>query len=453
MNSRHLAVLLYGQHVADLEQIQGGQHLLHYREAPGTTPISLTMPLTGGTFRQHIVDPFLEGLLPEREAAREAMSREFDVSARNPFALLSNMGLDCAGAVQFCAEDEVPDVLARKGALEPLTGADIEARLAELRTNPSATWLAPRERWSLAGAQAKFALRLEENTWHEATGAEPTTHIFKPGVDGFRSQALNEHISLQTARRAGLSAASSRFERFGDESALIVERYDRRRDSDGALLRLHQEDLCQATSTYPGDKYESNDGPRAVDIIDLLRAHSTSRFRQRNLDAFVDALAFNVLVQAPDAHAKNYSILLVENAVRLAPLYDIASGAPYDSTDQNGLRTSAMAIGGRREFAQIDLRRWARFAHEARLNPDEVTDRVVSLAERIPDAMAAAFTAEEQDANHEVGALRARMLDAVARSCADVRSQRTRSKAVRGQFTTRARAEPTPTSHAKPTEH
>lgn len=416
-------MLLYGQHVAELEQTHGGQHLLHYRDNPGTTPISLRMPLAGGSFAQQVVDPFLEGLLPERQAAREAMSREFDVSARNPFALLTNMGLDCAGAVQFCAEDEITDVLARRGALEALTTADIEARLAELRVNPGASWLAPRERWSLAGAQAKFALRRVGDAWYEATGAEPTTHILKPGVDGFRAQALNEHICLQTARRAGLSAAVTRIERFGAESALIVERYDRRVDGSGSLMRLHQEDLCQASGTYPGDKYESEGGPRAVQLVDLLRTHSTRRYRQANLDAFVDALAFNVLVQAPDAHAKNYSILLADSAVRLAPLYDVASGAPYDSTIQTGLRTSAMAIGGRREFAQIDLGRWDRFAREAGLDPHAVTGRVLSLAERIPDAMADAFADEAQQGGVEIGALRPRMLDPIARACDKMRRE------------------------------
>ncbi|MEU2199546.1 type II toxin-antitoxin system HipA family toxin [Isoptericola sp. NPDC019482] len=416
MSSRHLAVLLYGRHVAALEQTPGGQRRMHYRDDPGATPVSLTMPLAGGPFNHRVVDPFLEGLLPEREAAREAMSRELDVSARNPFALLALMGLDCAGAVQFCSEDEVPDVLARRGSLEALDDSDIEARLSELRTNPGASWLAPRERWSLAGAQAKFALRREADTWFEATGAEPTTHIIKPGVDGFRSQALNEHVCLQTARRAGLSAADSRFERFGAETALVVERYDRRRDSNGDLVRLHQEDLCQATSTFPRDKYESDGGPRAVTVVDLLRAASTRRVRQANLDAFVDALAFNVLVQAPDAHAKNYSVVLLDNIVRLAPLYDVASGAPYDSTSQVGLRRSAMAIGGRRDFADIDLERWRRFAREAGLDADAVEARVRSLAERIPDAMSDAFTAEaERSDSPEIGELRERMLDRIAR--------------------------------------
>jgi serine/threonine-protein kinase HipA len=426
VNERRLAVLLYGRHVADLEQTRGGQHLLHYRDDPGTTPLSLTMPLVGGSFARRVVEPFLEGLLPERESAREAMSRDFEVSARNPFALLSNMGLDCAGAVQFCTTDEVSDVLARKGELRALDRDGIEARLRALRTEPGANWLAPRERWSLAGAQAKFALQLKDGAWYEAAGAEPTTHIVKPGVDGFRSQALNEHISLQTARRAGLSAARSRFERFGLEPALVVERYDRRRGEDGVLQRLHQEDLCQATGTYPRDKYESEGGPGAAQIVELLRTHSTRRFRQSNLDGFVDALAFQVLIRAPDAHAKNYSILLADSAVRLAPLYDVASAAPYDSRTQPGLRSSAMAIGGRRDFVEIDLGRWERFASRARLDPHAVIDRVSSLAERIPDAMSDAFAAEAERSGDDVGEMRARMLDPVARSCEAVRSERFR---------------------------
>ncbi|TQL02971.1 type II toxin-antitoxin system HipA family toxin [Cellulomonas sp. SLBN-39] len=422
MSAQRLAVLLYGKHVADLEQTTGGQHLLHYREDPGTTPLSLSLPLGGGPFKHQRVRPFLEGLLPERQAAREAMARELEVSARNPFALLTRIGLDCAGAVQFCAESEITDVLARTGTVEPLTEREIAQRLRVLRTDPGATWLAPRERWSLAGAQAKFALRHQDGHWYEATGAEPTTHIVKPGVDGFRLQALNEHISLQTARRAGLAAARSDFRHFGDEPALVVQRYDRRPDRSGRLTRLHQEDLCQATSTYPGDKYESDGGPRAVHVVDLLRRHSTRAQRENNLDRFVDALAFNVLIQAPDAHAKNYSILLLDGTVRLAPLYDVASGAPYDATEQRGLRQAAMAIGGRRDFAEIDTARWERFAREAHLDPDRVTTRVHDLASRIPDAMSDAFAAESGTPG--IDELRSRMLDPVVRSCRDARSGR-----------------------------
>ncbi|QOR69747.1 type II toxin-antitoxin system HipA family toxin [Ruania alkalisoli] len=420
MTGQRLAVILYGQHVADLDQTAGGQHVLRYRDTSETTPLSLTMPPGGGPFKHQVVEPVLEGLLPEREGVRESIAREFGVSARNPFALLSHIGLDCAGAVQFCPEDKIPDVLGRHAELLPLSTRDISNRIAALRSDPGATWLAPSEHWSLAGAQSKFAIRREGNRWFSATGAAPTTHIVKPGVDGIRLQALNEHISLQVARRVGLSAARSQWMHFDDEAALVVERYDRRRDAEGGLVRLHQEDLCQATSTYPTDKYESDGGPCAVRIVDLLRRYSRRGDRQRNVDSFVEALAFNVLLQAPDAHAKNYSVLLVADTVRLAPLYDVASGAPYDTGEDSGLRDSAMAIGGRRRFAQIDLGRWERFAREAALEQERVVERVRDLAARIPDAMSEVFAAEERAGTSGVDELRKRMLDPIARRCAVV---------------------------------
>jgi hypothetical protein len=45
------------------------------------------------------------------------------------------------------------------------------------------------------------------------------------------------------AHRAGLSAARATVASFGDRDALVVERYDRRRDVDGVLRRVHREDM------------------------------------------------------------------------------------------------------------------------------------------------------------------------------------------------------------------
>lgn len=345
-----LAVLLDGDQVATLEQTGGGQHELTYdNRAIARTPLSLSMPLGAGPFRHRIVDPYLEGLLPERESTRESMGRSFGVSSRNPFALLRHMGLDCAGAVQFCAADEVASVRDRDGELIALTDSEIGARLRALRTDGRVSWLAPRERWSLAGAQAKMALRLQDGVWHEATGAQPTSHILKPGVEGFRLQALNEHLCLETARRLGLPAARTAWREFDGERALVVERYDRRVGPDGRMVRVHQEDLCQATSTYPRRKYESDGGPRASSVIELLRTRSTRRYRADNITAFLDALAFNVLIQAPDAHAKNYSVLLHGDAVRLAPLRR-RLGSPVRRT---GAAWSARFCHGCRRTARV----------------------------------------------------------------------------------------------------
>lgn len=418
MSGHELAVVLYGRHVADLRQTTGGQHTLVYVDTTSPTPVSLALPVAPGTYTHRRVEPFLEGLLPDREDTRADMGRQLGVNGRNPFALLGRIGLDCPGAVQFCPPDGLPAVLGRTGSLDAVDEQWLGQRLRALRGNPGASWRAPRERWSLAGAQAKLAIRREGTAWFEPTGSEPTTHIVKPGVDGFRHQALNEHVCLDVAARVGLRAARSEYLELDGEPAVVIERYDRRRDLSGALVRLHQEDACQALAVRPRDKYESDGGPRAADVVELLRQHSTARDVDRNVADFVDGLVLNILLQAPDAHAKNSSVLLVADRVRLAPLYDVASGAPYGAAGVEGLREAAMAVGRERRFDRVAGRHWVRFAAEARLEPDQVLGRVRDLAARVPDALVDALDA--LGPSPAAAELRARMLDPLAAHCAAV---------------------------------
>lgn len=418
MSSKYLAVVLYGQHVADIEQTRGGAHRLHYTGTPGLTPVSLSMPIVGETHGHRTVEPFLLGLLPDKEDIKQTMGREFGVAWRNPFALLGHIGLDCAGAVQFVEPSDLDEVLARKGALRPVSGSAIGARLRELRSDPAASWVAPSERWSLAGTQAKVALRqMPDGSWADPSGSEPTTHIIKPGIDRLNLQALNEHVCLDTAARLRLPAARTEYVEFDGEPAIVVRRYDRR-EMDGRIERIHQEDVCQALAVRPENKYESEGGPRAKDVVELLQTNiSAARDRRSNAHRFVQYLAFNYLVGAPDAHAKNYSVLLLGDEVRLAPLYDVASGLPYDATDEfSGLRNAAMAIGGNRRFGYVTGKHWVQFARESRLDPEQVLATVERLAERIPDAMSDAMGDEAVRAH--TGPLRKRMLDNVAELCA-----------------------------------
>ncbi|MCL1899460.1 MAG: HipA N-terminal domain-containing protein [Promicromonosporaceae bacterium] len=137
--SKWLSVLLYNEHVADLEQTAGGQHRLHYLDSTNRrTPVSLSMPYQGKMYLHRQVEPFLLGLLPDREETKRAIGAESGVFWRNPFALLSHIGLDCAGAIQFCDPDDVDETLARSGQLKPVDDSWIGRRLAELRVNPAA---------------------------------------------------------------------------------------------------------------------------------------------------------------------------------------------------------------------------------------------------------------------------------------------------------------------------
>lgn len=215
-------------------------------------------------------------------------------------------------------------------------------------------------------------------------GRIPTTHLLKPPTGHFDGHAENEHICLNLARDLGFPVAETRVMRFEDEIAIVITRYDRQ-ISGNDVIRVHQEDMCQARGTMPTQKYQSEGGPTPSDIIELLRTHSTDRVT--DVDTFVDALAFNWLIAGTDAHAKNYSLLLAGGpTVRLAPLYDVASILPYDDIDLKKTRL-AMKIGGEYKLNEISVRDWQQFSREARLDPDKVIGGLSSMAELIPDSI------------------------------------------------------------------
>ncbi|MCS3765804.1 MULTISPECIES: type II toxin-antitoxin system HipA family toxin [Bradyrhizobium] len=387
-----LVALLDGREIGRVRNDARGRLTLVYdkdwRQAEGAYPLSLSMPLAAEEHGPSAVQAFLWGLLPDNEHVLERWARRFQVSARNVFALISNVGEDCAGAVQFVPPDRL-DAL-RSGAEDKVEWLDetaIAKRLQTLREDHAA-WRLPRDagQFSLAGAQPKTALLFQKGKWGIPSGRIPTTHILKPPTGHFDGHAENEHICLILARNLGLPVADTQVMRFGKEIAIVIERYDRQ-FSGNEIVRVHQEDICQALGILPTRKYQNDGGPSPADVIELLRTYSTDRVV--DVDTFVEALGFNWLIAGTDAHAKNYSLLLAGGPhVRLAPLYDIASILPYDDIDLQKIKL-AMKIGGDYKLSQIGLRDWQKFARETRLDPDKVIAGLISMAEQLPDIVAA----------------------------------------------------------------
>jgi len=331
----HLVVLLAARRAATLTQGPGGVLELTYddvyRSRPQAIPVSVSLPLAERMHRGAVVRAFCQGLLPDNDRVLERWGREFQVSASNPFALLRHVGEDCAGAVQFVRPDRVDMLLAREGSVVPLAEEQIAERLRTLQRDPAAWHLAGTGQFSLAGAQAKTALYLDPATgqWGDPVGAVPTTHIVKPAIAGFDDHDLNEHLCLAAARIVGLRTATSRVLPFGAERAIVVDRYDRLPSGGVDVVRVHQEDMCQALGLAPSAKYQSEGGPSPEQIIELLRrVVKPAPVAELEVGRFVDALAVNWLIAGTDAHAKNYSILLAPGQTRLAPLYDVASSLP-----------------------------------------------------------------------------------------------------------------------------
>lgn len=383
MTALHLVI--GGKTIGTLVQDRGGTLRLSVPPLPLTPRVSLGFTASTNPVPPRKARAYIEGLLPESEPVREATARMFGISPRNPFALLSAIGRDCPGAVQFVPEAERDKEF--PGDLVPTSAEQIGERLRSLDADPSQPWIALREHWSLGGAQAKFALRREGEFWYEAHGHQATTHILKPGVRGLSSQALIEHVSLRALHHLGLVVADSEFMTFDGMPAIVVARYDRLR-SGGELHRVHQEDLCQATSTLPHDKYDVT----AHDVVTALR---NARASEESVLRFVQAVLANWILHAPDAHAKNYSVFLTDKEVELAPLYDVSTGLgqriEYPKT--------AMGIGGEKRFERITGAHVTAFAKNLNLMPDAGLEIATDLATAMPHAFNLAISEIEEHIN------------------------------------------------------
>ncbi len=401
MNSKLIA-LLDGKEVGHVSRDARGRLRFIYddgwRQTNDAYPLSLSMPLGAKEHGRSVIEAFLWGLLPDNEHVLARWAAKFHVSARNVFALLSHVGEDCAGAVQFVTPERLEAIRGGKeDKVEWLDEAAVAKRLELLRKDHAA-WRLPSDtgQFSLAGAQPKTALLFQNDRWGIPSGRLPTTHILKPPTGQFDGHAENEHICLMLARDLGLPAAQTKVMRFKDEIAIVIERYDRVPQGND-ILRVHQEDVCQALGVLPTKKYQNEGGPSAFDIIQLLRTYSTDR--EEDLDTFIGALGFNWLIAGTDVHAKNYSLLLAGSRVRLAPLYDIASILPYEGFDMHKVKF-AMKVGGEYKLREIGLRQWQKLASEARVEADALIPRLASMAKRLPDEVnAARMRAREEGLN------------------------------------------------------
>ena len=278
-------------------------------------------------------------------------------------------------------------MLKGSGDVTWLSEDDVAQRLRELRQDSTA-WLGKNfsGQFSLAGAQAKTALLFKDGRWGVPSGSTPTTHILKPAVAGLDDHDLNEHLCLDAARRAGLLAVRTSVHHFGEESAVIVERYDRFLRED-QVVRIHQEDFCQALGVVPSKKYQNEGGPGPLDMVELLRGAMSQSVAEAAVGHFVDALIWNWLIAGTDAHAKNYSLLLAGDEIRLAPLYDVASALPYGAHEKK-LRL-AMKIGDDYEVYPA-RNNWPKLSRQLGLDADALRDRVLELGRIAPDAFAEA---------------------------------------------------------------
>ena len=403
-----LAVLLGGVLVGWVYEDARGRLAFRYEDAwrddPQTYPLSWSMPLAAELHGDRATRAYLWGLLPDDEVVLAAWARQFGTSPLHAVALLAHVGEDCPGAVQLARPERLA---ALQGQATPadaatsvtwLTEAEVAARLREVRTHPGRGRLASDTgQFSLPGAQPKTALyETADGRWGVPRGRLPTNRILKPPVLDVEALVANEFLCLRLAEVLGMRTATARMQTFAGvdgevEDAIVLERYDRR-DVGGRVVRVHQEDGCQALAVLPGRKYEAQGGPGIGAIVRLLRAASSRP--EVDVTRFLDAVALSWLIAGTDAHAKNYALLHgAGRQVRLAPLYDVISLAPYPARLAAGDHALAMAVGGECRIPAIDGSRWRAEARALRVPADDLLDRIAGLAAAIPDGLTAVVDA------------------------------------------------------------
>lgn len=407
MVAKALTAWLYGTPTAVVDR--DGHGLMRLRYAPGYDgmPLSVRLPVRTPPYLEKDLKPFLAGLLPDDREARAAMGEGEGVGPGNVMGLLSLMGRDCPGAVSFLGvgEDPVP----RASDYVEVDEGVLGLRLSELMDGGEASWQARAEHWSLGGFQPKIALARFDGRWYSCEGDAATTHILKPGIKGMAFQSLVEHVTMRACALMGVEVANTEY--LDGLGAVCIERFDRvvRRPFD--VVRIHQEDLCQACGILPENKYTENGGPGAPDIAAAIDRFSDDPDTDKK--AFFLMVVANHLLGAPDGHAKNFSLLeYPDGGVRLAPMYDCASGLPYDGPRD---RRVAMGIGGVSAVGRLGIGAVTRMAKACDLNGDWCAAKVADLSKGLPDAVATALN-EVSDVSG-VEELRIRLLDPVAFVC------------------------------------
>jgi serine/threonine-protein kinase HipA len=319
-------------------------------------PVSVSLPLRED---RYIGDPVLavfDNLLPDNDDIRRRVAERSHAGGADAYNLLAAIGRDCVGALQFLPEGMDPG---KAGTIDARTVDDkgIAEIISNLARNPLGIGADQEFRISLAGAQEKTALLYWKDKWYVPHGTTATTHILKPqighlpnGID-LTNSVENEHFCLELVAALRLPAAKSRIIDFTGKHVLAIERFDRTWTGDGRLLRLPQEDCCQALSVPPARKYESDGGPGIRKIVEFLKGSDTPDADQRT---FLKAQMVFWLLGATDGHAKNFSIRLAPGGrFRLTPLYDIISTQPSLDAGQITQKQMklAMAVGTNRHYA------------------------------------------------------------------------------------------------------
>lgn len=388
------------------------QYALEWVHSSAGRPLSLSMPLKPEPYSGEIPENFFDNLLPDSPPIRNRIQTRFGTGSNRCFDLLWHVGRDCVGALQLLpAGSEAPQIR-RIDAVE-LTEAKIAETLRNYATLPLGMSLEDDFRISIAGAQEKTAFLKLDDKWCRPLGGTPTSHIFKLPIGNIQGLDLtqsveNEWLCHLVFKAYGIPIAEAEMASFEDIKTLVVKRFDRRWAEDGSwIMRLPQEDMCQALGAPAALKYERDGGPGIAPIMNLLLG-SERALADRGI--FLKTQMLFWLLGAIDGHAKNFSVfILPRGGFRLTPIYDVMSAWPLVAKRQIEGKKLKMGMGVKGKsihyvWDTILRRHWMEMAKMCHFPHDsmetiiaELIDQVDAVIDKVSSKLPSTFPAEVAD--------------------------------------------------------
>ncbi len=349
-----LDVYLSGSYIGKLSFDEGMLAFTYdtiYLQNNAAKKLSASLPLQREIFNHQVSAAFFSGLLPD-EGVKRRLARYLGISEKNTFALLREIGGECAGAVSLYPEGVLPhlDQISTYRVLNELEADDI---LSSLDKRPL---LAGEEdiRISGAGAQDKLMIAFIDGKIAIPTNNSPSTHIIKPAIKDLDHSVQNEFFCMKLAKMVGLKVPVVNIFWLNKKAYYLIERYDRIHTHGGVIKRLHQEDFCQALRIPPEIKYENEGGPTLEQCFTLLGERiKVGTMSGRNRLLLLQGIIFNFLIGNGDAHGKNFSLLYEGEGESLAPFYDLLCTVVYSNAYKAKM---AMRINGKYKFKDVAMR-------------------------------------------------------------------------------------------------
>lgn len=352
------------------------QYGLAWQQHPDRFPISISLPLSGD-FDVHASHHFFVNLLPEA-SIRQQICQSLQISQGNDFGLLKAIGGDCAGALAITLSDAAIQPEQRYEAVS-------ERQLADWSVGTpnafSAVTGQDEVRLSLAGAQDKLPVHLQDGRIMIPLGSTPSTSLLKFASPIYSHLPENETFVTMLAKAVGLPVVDIQLRQTDRSAIALITRYDRVLQN-GHYLRLHQEDFCQALGIGAARKYEKEGGPGLRQCADIIRRHTS--FPLIELQKLMNWTLFNLLAGNADAHGKNLSLLYSrQGGLQLAPFYDLVCTRNY----KNISRHLAMSLGGVTDPDQISAKQLHAMADDLGVRPTVVLKAAARLSEQLQQTM------------------------------------------------------------------